>query len=115
MLRALVQRLGDNISEGTNLDVALGDVGKPLGETPTHTRRGSVRARFVCRDREPRFVFAQEFVKQEGEKGLTKGPAAVRTEVEQEPLEMPSARRRTALESLEDRSVWSSKRLESMP
>eukprot|EP00435_Cladocopium_sp_Y103_P059379 s1509_g21.t1 len=49
MLRALVQRIGDSIADGREMEIGLGDVGK-----------------FVCRsDREPRFIFAQEFHKQE--------------------------------------------------
>ncbi|CAK8990632.1 Hypothetical protein SCF082_LOCUS2326, partial [Durusdinium trenchii] len=51
MMRALVQRLGDNLAEGREVDLALGDVGK-----------------FQCRgDRDPRFHFAQEFLKQDPE------------------------------------------------
>jgi len=48
MLRALVQRMGDSISEGREMDVVLGDVGK-----------------FVCRADGPRFQFAQEFYRQD--------------------------------------------------
>lgn len=49
MLRALVQRIGDSIADGREMEIGLSDVGK-----------------FVCRsDRDPRFIFAQEFHKQE--------------------------------------------------
>jgi len=50
MLRALIQRMGENISEGREMDIALGDLGK-----------------FVYRsDRDPRFLFAAGFYKEEG-------------------------------------------------
>lgn len=67
MLRALVQRIGDSIADGREMEIGLSDVGK-----------------FVCRsDREPRFIFAQEFHKQEAltprdasGSALEKAPAA---------------------------------------
>lgn len=49
MLRALVQRIGESAADGRELDLAFGDVG-----------------RFVCKDRDLRFLFAQEFYRQEG-------------------------------------------------
>ncbi|CAE7187627.1 unnamed protein product [Symbiodinium pilosum] len=49
MLRALVQRIGESVADGRELDLAFGDVG-----------------RFMSKDRELRFLFAQEFYRQEG-------------------------------------------------
>eukprot|EP00931_Biecheleriopsis_adriatica_P102948 TRINITY_DN77851_c0_g1_i1.p1 TRINITY_DN77851_c0_g1~~TRINITY_DN77851_c0_g1_i1.p1 ORF type:complete len:530 (-),score=126.21 TRINITY_DN77851_c0_g1_i1:56-1645(-) len=79
MLRGLAQRIGELISEGKEVDIALGDVGK-----------------LTCRgDRDPRFVFSHQFYEQEGEapppmatEGSSRSAAAFRKEAAPEAMSL---------------------------